>query len=240
MNGLAGNRGDLASVRIAGSLPMPSRTRTFSRMDDAPIRPQHIPAEPPEPLRRIWAPWRSVYFATIDAGGGCPFCGRERTTQNVERGTQNAESASDASPFSVPSSPFSSDDARDLVIHRGAHCYVLMNLYPYTNGHVMVIPYRHNGELADLSPEEIAEMWALAERSTRALTRAFKAQSFNLGMNLGRGAGAGVLGHLHLHVVPRWIGDTNFMTVSAGTRVISEALAETWATLRAAFDEVGA
>jgi ATP adenylyltransferase len=123
----------------------------------------------------------------------------------------------------------------DLVVHRGERAYVLMNLYPYSNGHVMVAPYRHLAGPGDLDTAERAEMWALLDGCVRALTAAMSPHGFNAGINLGRVAGAGVEGHVHLHVVPRWNGDTNFMPVLADVKVMPEHITRTAAKLRAAW-----
>jgi len=123
----------------------------------------------------------------------------------------------------------------ELVVHRGEHAYVLMNLYPYSNGHVMVAPYRHLAAPGDLDAAERAEMWALLDGSVQALTAAMSPHGFNAGINLGRVAGAGVEGHLHLHVVPRWNGDTNFMPVLADVKVMPEHITRTAEKLRASW-----
>jgi ATP adenylyltransferase len=113
-------------------------------------------------------------------------------------------------------------DGRSLLVHAGERCFVVMNLYPYNAGHIMISPRRHAARLQDLSPEELDEMMRLLQRAEAVLGESYRAEGLNVGMNLGRSAGAGVLGHLHLHVVPRWHGDTNFMTVTGQTRVIPE------------------
>ena len=155
---------------------------------------------------RLWAPWRLEYVAGAAGGSqGCIFC------------------------LDDP------DRECDLVVRRGERAYVLMNLYPYANGHLMVAPLRHIAEPGDLEAGEQAEMWALLDRSLRALSAVMSPHGFNVGMNLGRVAGAGVEGHLHLHVVPRWNGDTNFMPVLADVRVMPEHVARTAEKLRAAW-----
>jgi len=128
------------------------------------------------------------------------------------------------------------EEAEPLVIHRGERCLVLMNLYPYNGGHVMVAPLRHVGTLGDASVEELAEMMALARRLEAALGETYHPDGFNVGMNLGRPAGAGIADHIHLHVVPRWNGDTNFMTVVSETRVMSEEPTAACARLRPFFE----
>ncbi len=112
--------------------------------------------------------------------------------------------------------------ADSLVVHVAESCFVMMNLYPYNSGHVMVVPKRHVGRLSEATPDETAEMMALARRLEQTLTEIYRPDGLNVGMNLGRSAGAGVADHIHLHVVPRWTGDTNFMTVVGETRVIPE------------------
>jgi ATP adenylyltransferase len=126
-------------------------------------------------------------------------------------------------------------DSEPLVVHRGKSAFVVMNLFPYNAGHVMVAPARHVGSLGLATPEELAEIMALAQRLEGVLATEYSPDGMNLGMNLGRSAGAGVADHLHLHVVPRWTGDTNFMTVSAETRVLPEDPAEAAVRLRKRF-----
>jgi ATP adenylyltransferase len=128
-------------------------------------------------------------------------------------------------------------DERGLIVRRGEHAYVLMNLYPYSNGHVMAAPYRHVAAPGDLSEAERAELWALLDQSVRALTAAMSPHGFNAGINLGRVAGAGVEGHIHMHVVPRWNGDTNFMPVLADVKVMPEHITRTAEKLRQAWPE---
>lgn len=148
--------------------------------------------------KRLWAPWRAPYIsgARSKRGGNCLFCEKARSKQDV----------------------------RNLLIHRGRHAYSLLNLYPYNNGHAMVAPYRHVGEVSALTPEEWLDLWRLASDLLRRMKKIFSPQGFNLGINLGRAAGAGIPKHLHLHIVPRWLGDTNFMSTVADARVISHSL----------------
>jgi ATP adenylyltransferase len=157
-------------------------------------------------MDRLFTPWRLAY---VTAGSrvdpGCIFC--------------------DA---------LAHIDGHPLVVQRGQRAYVILNKFPYNNGHVMVVPHRHTGELSVLDAEELGEMMALAQRVERALTSIYQPHGFNLGLNLGKPAGAGVLDHLHLHIVPRWNGDTNFMTVLGDTRVLPEDLGETAERLRKA------
>ena len=155
----------------------------------------------------VRSPWRSAYVTQSTAEPGCVFC----------RALEGA--AGDES----------------LVVHQGDANFIVMNLYPYNAGHVMVAPRRHIGSLADATAEELGEMMSLARRLEGVLGEVYRPDGVNIGMNLGRSAGAGVLGHIHLHVVPRWNGDTNFMTVVGETRVIPEDPAEACRRLRPHF-----
>jgi ATP adenylyltransferase len=161
-------------------------------------------------LQRLWATWRMRYISRIDEKpDGCIFC--ELTREE--------------------------DGPGNLIVHRGESCYIVLNLYPYNNGHAMVVPFRHVGDLPDLNDAERLEMMRLVGVLQRALAKKIRAQGFNLGMNLGRAGGAGIPGHLHLHFVPRWAGDTNFMPVVGETKVLPESLHETYEKLRAAVRE---
>ena len=151
--------------------------------------------------KRLWAPWRLPYISGArDARGKrpkkCLFC-------------EKGESRS---------------DAKNLIVLRGKSCYAILNLYPYTNGHTLIAPYRHVGELGLLQKEEWMDLWRLTDEMIRRMKKVLSPGSFNVGANLGRAAGAGIPKHFHLHVVPRWIGDANFMSTVAGTRVISQSL----------------
>jgi ATP adenylyltransferase len=130
------------------------------------------------------------------------------------------------------------DDA--LIVFRGAHTFVILNLFPYNNGHLMVVPNRHIGRLAEATSEELAELMQLTRTAEIALTAAYAPHGLNMGLNLGKSAGAGVLDHLHMHVVPRWNGDTNFMSVVGETRVLPEEIPTTAARLRAQFEKLAA
>jgi len=153
---------------------------------------------------RLWAPWRLEYVSGAAESDGCIFCDK----------------------------PGQNDDAA-LIVHRGTRAYVVLNLYPYTNGHLMVAPYRHLAMPDELDADERAEVWQLMADGIAALTAAMGPAGFNCGLNLGRPAGAGVEGHLHVHVVPRWSGDTNFMPVLADVRVMPEHLSRTLERVRA-------
>jgi ATP adenylyltransferase len=127
-----------------------------------------------------------------------------------------------------------SDDIGNYVIARDRTCYALLNAYPYTGGHLMIVPYKQTPDLEGLTDEELTDLLKLTRRCQNALTQVMKPDGFNIGINLGKVAGAGVRGHLHIHVVPRWVGDTNFMAVLAGTTVVPEALRDVAAKLRTA------
>jgi len=131
-----------------------------------------------------------------------------------------------------------SEDQSSLVVFRGKSCYVILNLYPYNNGHLMVVPNRHIASLAAATSEELCELIELTRQSELALTEAFSPHGMNMGINLGKPAGAGVLDHVHMHVVPRWNGDTNFMTIVGETRVLPEELPVTARKLRPIFDKL--
>lgn len=158
-------------------------------------------------MDHLWSPWRYQYVKSGGAPSGCVFC-------------QKAEGP---------------DDKANLVIHRGAHNFALLNLYPYTNGHLMIAPYAHVDSLAAASPEAASELMELTQRAETALRALYQPPGINIGMNLGECAGAGVAGHIHMHVLPRWPGDANFMSVIGETRVHIEDLAATWEKLSAAF-----
>jgi ATP adenylyltransferase len=131
----------------------------------------------------------------------------------------------------------SNHDEEELVLLRGEYCFVMMNLYPYNNGHLMIAPYRHLADVEKLMPQEMIEGAELAKRCVEALRLTMAPHGYNIGVNLGRVAGAGIVDHLHLHIVPRWNGDTNFMPVIGETKVISESLQEGWRRLKETFDK---
>jgi len=165
----------------------------------------------PDGFRRLWMPHRMAYLkgenrAADDSPDECPFCRAPRL-----------------------------GDAESLIVARGAAVYTVLNLYPYNSGHLMVNPYRHVGDYADLDAAETAELAEHTKLAMAALRAASGAQGFNIGMNLGGVAGAGIAAHLHQHVVPRWGGDTNFMPVVGGTKVLPQLLSETRAMIAAAW-----
>jgi ATP adenylyltransferase len=143
--------------------------------------------------------------------------------------------SSDAGPCIFCEAAHANPSGESLIVFEGDRCYVILNLYPYNNGHVMVVPHRHLGTLAEASREELHELIDLTRRAEVALTEVYRPHGLNVGINLGRPAGAGVLDHIHVHIVPRWDGDTNFMSVVGNVRVVPEDLAETAGRLRPVF-----
>ena len=163
-------------------------------------------------MDRLWTPWRYQYIASAagerDSDGDCVLCALARDEAS---------------------------DERNFVLHRARHNFVVLNLYPYTSGHLMIIPYLHGDALDAVPKEATDEMMDLAKRAQGALRDAFRPEGFNLGMNLGSVAGAGVAGHVHLHVLPRWAGDANFMSTIGETRVLPQDLQTTYHKLRPLF-----
>lgn len=156
----------------------------------------------------LWTPWRYRYIASAGKEQGCIFC--------------DAAAAK--------------DDQRTLIVHRGQKNFVILNRFPYTSGHSMVVPYAHVADLSAVDPSTLSEMMLLAQKTQIAIGDVYHPEGYNLGMNLGRAAGAGVAGHLHLHVLPRWSGDVNFMTTVSETRVEPEDLSTTYEKVRKALE----
>jgi ATP adenylyltransferase len=155
-------------------------------------------------LDHLWTPWRMAYIQNQKATEGCVFC----NALSQEDGVEN------------------------LILSRSDHAFVILNRYPYTSGHIMVVPYAHQPSLENLDQSTRAEMMELAPRVIAVIQRVYKAQGFNIGLNIGEAAGAGIVDHVHLHIVPRWIGDTNFMSTLGGTRVLPETLEDTYQRLK--------
>ena len=151
-------------------------------------------------------PWRYAYVINVDKIASCIFCEKQKEADDVAR-----------------------------IVHRGQHCFVILNAYPYTNGHVMVVPYAHQDQLQKLSPETAGEMMALTQRVEGILRELYRPDGINLGMNIGKAAGAGVAGHVHMHVLPRWVADGNFMSTIGETRLLPEDLSTTYHRMREAF-----
>lgn len=157
-------------------------------------------------MERIWAPWR-MQFIRMKKPEGCFLC----------------------------EDPGQDDDARNYILYRGSENFVIMNSYPYNPGHLMVAPYRHVALLEELTEEERNEHFEIVSRCVKVLREEANPEGFNIGMNLGKASGAGIAGHIHTHIVPRWHGDNNFMAVLADTKVVPEALAETYERLKGKF-----
>ncbi len=164
-------------------------------------------------MQRLWAPWRMTYIGEVDKEKkeGCFFCNAWNDVGN---------------------------EVEHLVLARGRDCFVMFNRYPYSNGHLMIAPARHVGLMEEVTDAEGAELWRLTTVAKKALKKAFSPDGFNIGINQGRVAGAGIVDHLHVHIVPRWSGDVNFMPVFADVRVVPQALEETHAKLKPYFDEL--
>ena len=161
-------------------------------------------------MDHLWSPWRMEYIeSNNNKEAGCVFCNAQART----------------------------DSAENLIAHRGERAYVILNRFPYTSGHLMVNPFEHKPNLEELDSATRAEMMELTSRSTTVLKNIYKSQGFNIGVNIGEAGGAGVLGHVHIHIVPRWKGDTNFISTIGGTRVLPEALDVTYMRVKAAFLE---
>ncbi len=155
-------------------------------------------------MERLWAPWRIGYILSDKKEDGCVFCNALRSNNDEEK----------------------------FVLYRSKHSFIIMNLYPYNAGHLMVVPNRHINSPLSLAEEEQTDMFKLVNKSIEAIQKTMNPEGFNLGMNLGRTAGAGIDDHIHIHIVPRWNGDTNFMSTVSDTKVISEALKETYNKLK--------
>ncbi len=160
-------------------------------------------------MDHIFTPWRYSYITQADQASGCVFC----------------------------THPQMNDDEKALIVHRAEHCFVILNAYPYTSGHTMVVPYQHLDELQRLSPAAAQEMMALTQKLEGILRQLYRPDGINIGMNIGKAAGAGVAGHIHMHVVPRWVADANFMSVVGETRILPETLDVTYKRIHALFQK---
>lgn len=158
-------------------------------------------------MKHLWSPWRMKYIEKQEIEEGCVFC--------------NAQAKKDS--------------AENLIAFRGANSFVILNLYPYASGHLMVVPFEHKATLEELDSSTRAEMMELTTLCMRVLRKVYNTQAFNMGANIGEAAGAGVLDHVHIHILPRWAGDTNFMSTLGGTRVLPESLKDTYKRVRDGF-----
>lgn len=157
----------------------------------------------------LWSPWRYQYVTRAADSSGCIFC--EKAAEN--------------------------DDERNLIVFRGERNFILLNLFPYTSGHVLIAPYEHVAQLEEAAEETLMEMMSLARRVSASIRRVYQPQGLNLGMNIGECAGAGIAGHIHMHVLPRWTGDSSFMTTISETRVVPENLSDTYRKLKEALQQ---
>jgi ATP adenylyltransferase len=154
----------------------------------------------------LWTPWRYNYVTDAGKTPGCIFC------EVIQAG----------------------DDEKVHIVHRARHCFIILNTFPYTSGHVMIVPYAHLDQLQKLAAEAAQEMMALSQRMEGVLRALYRPDGVNLGMNIGKAAGAGVAGHIHMHVLPRWVADANFVSVVCETRILPETLDITWKRMREA------
>jgi ATP adenylyltransferase len=155
----------------------------------------------------LWTPWRYHYVTNVETTPGCIFCEVVKAQ----------------------------DDEKVRIVYRAQHCFLILNTFPYTSGHVMVVPYAHVDELQKLPADAAQEMMALSQRMEGVLRELYRPDGVNLGMNIGKAAGAGVAGHIHMHILPRWVADANFVSVVGETRVLPETLEVTWKRMREAF-----
>ena len=180
-------------------------------------------------MERLWSPWRLQYITSGSGGAGCVFCAA----------AQPAPSTAHSAPSTAHGAPSTAHGAADdLVVARHPLAFVILNLYPYNTGHLMVGPPRHIASLAEATDDELTGIMRLVRDAEIALHDAYQPQGINVGINLGRPAGAGIVDHVHVHLVPRWTGDANFMSVIGETRVLPETLEQTAERLRAAFDKL--
>lgn len=160
-------------------------------------------------MKNLWAPWRREYVKNVDKVKGCFLCNCLKIK----------------------------NESQDLILYKGENSFIILNRYPYNNGHLMIVPFKHTGNIEDLGEEETKEIFLLAKKIIPILKEVYNAQGFNVGLNLGRCAGAGVIDHLHLHIVPRWEGDTNYMAVTSKTKVIPESIEESYRKIKSAIQK---
>ncbi len=159
-------------------------------------------------MENLWSPWRMKYVTDTENPDGCVFC----------------------------TAPAQADDAARLIVHRGKDCFAILNRYPYTSGHLMVVPFAHVSSIELLTPDVRAELFEMVNRAIGVLREVYHPDGFNVGINMGEAAGAGIAEHAHVHIVPRWAGDTSFMSTVGETRVIPEELGVTWQRIREAWE----
>ncbi len=187
-------------------------------------------------MDHLFTPWRYSYVTTADSATTCIFCDcvpDAASTADIEPRRTDPDNL-DLRNLDLSNLDLSNLDLTHYVVHRGPHCFIILNRYPYTCGHVMIVPYQHLDRLELLPLEAANEMMALAQRMEGVLRRLYQPDGINMGINIGKAAGAGVAGHIHMHVLPRWVADANFMSVVGETRVLPESLEETARRIREA------
>jgi ATP adenylyltransferase len=190
-------------------------------------------------MDRLWTPWRHSYITRSDPQSttGVPETLNAWPTDEAEDRHCVFCNMIAAVDYAISRGmPREEAERAAHIVHRGVHCFTCLNAYPYSTGHVLIVPYLHLDSLTGLSSDSAHELILTAQRAERALREVYRPGGLNMGLNLGEAAGAGIAGHLHLHVLPRWSGDTNFMTVTGETRVLPETLDVTWAKVRPAFN----
>ncbi len=163
-------------------------------------------------MENLWAPWRSAYILTDHKDRGCVFC--HAVKDSVE------------------------EDEKNLLVYRGQTCFCILNKYPYSGGHVMVCPNEHTDDISSMSPDSMVEFMTMIGRAQAVLKKEMTPEGFNIGANFGKAAGAGIKGHFHMHIVPRWVGDVNFMSVTSDARVISMALNDVYKRIKCGMDSM--
>jgi ATP adenylyltransferase len=206
-----GTQGQVIHTRNHGGKPMAGSYKTLEELGQRRYAWEchRITLRVQTMFKNLWAPWRMKYIAELNNPGNCFLCGYIKTP---------------------------AEDSDNLVLWRSESTLACMNRFPYTNGHLLIAPNAHKSDLTELSKAEMLELMQMLTKGQQALQQAFNPQGFNVGINLGRCAGAGLPGHLHFHIVPRWEGDINFMTITGQTRVIPQDIKESYQTIKAAAD----
>jgi ATP adenylyltransferase len=207
-----GNSNSYLLLSVERRAPRPVQLRaaaavTSTRHQQAGISPALAASATLPCMDHLWTPWRYAYVTGAEPTSGCIFCNAPKETDQQAR-----------------------------IVHRGAHCYIILNTYPYTNGHVMIVPYAHLDELQKLPADAAKEMMVLTQKMETVLRSLYRPDGINLGMNIGKAAGAGVAGHIHMHILPRWVADANFVSVIGETRVLPETLDVTCGRIRKALE----
>ena len=200
------SNGNLSTIATVREQCQTQIRRRLQQCFNVTVPEQTVHLLPCRAMDYLWTPWRYAYVSGTEKATGCVFC----------------------------EAPKENDDAKARIVHRGEYCYIILNMYPYTPGHVMIVPYQHLDELQKLPRDAAQEMMALSQRMETVLRKLYRPDGINLGMNIGKAAGAGIAGHIHMHVLPRWVADANFVSVVGETRVLPETLEVTWGRMRGA------